>query len=95
MKQKPANRQEVDATEAASRRAFLRNCATYAAAMPPAISLLLSARAANADHSTLHACLTDPPSDAPDQNPHCENVGGSTLNLNTTEGEPDPELLAQ
>jgi hypothetical protein len=38
--------EEMDASKDEARRAFLKNCATYAAAMPPAISLLVSAQGA-------------------------------------------------
>ena len=45
---------ERDASEVEARRAFLKNCAKYAAAMPPAIAILVSAKNALASHNPGH-----------------------------------------
>ena len=42
--------EELERAEIEKRRAFLKNCAMYAAAMPPAITLLLSAQNAFAQN---------------------------------------------
>ena len=47
----PAKRpNELDTSEVEARRAFLKNCAKYAAAMPPAITMLVSAHNVLGDH---------------------------------------------
>ena len=55
--------------KAAGRRRFLELCGRFAAGMPPAIGLLLSASDASADHDQSddhgHTCALTP------SNPHC------------------------
>ena len=59
--------EEDEASETVARRAFLRNCAKFAAATPPAIALLLYADKAAAVAST--ACEQEVPDE---MNPECQ-----------------------
>ena len=80
--------------EQTARRAFLRHCATYAAGMPPAITLLLSADDAKAD--PVKKCSEFCADPSPPQPPSCEcntplpatSGDSSSLLFPTT----DPEL---
>ena len=67
---RPTDGTSSSETDGTARRAFLINCAKYAATMPPAISLLLSAPRQAGAH-VVPACNEDPPPD-PEENPHCE-----------------------
>jgi hypothetical protein len=58
----------LDTSEVEARRAFLKNCAKFAAAMPPAISLLISADEAFGAPKKCSAFCTDP---SPPQPPSC------------------------
>ena len=78
--------------EVEARRAFLKNCAKYAAATPPAIALLLSMGDAKANHGPLFSA-GNPACNNPGQvgDPHCpQGLQGATQG--TTEGATDPEL---
>jgi hypothetical protein len=90
------------AREVEARRAFLKNCAKFATATPPAIALLLSVGNAKADHFSAGNPQCNDPTN-PDQPPHCpQNLGGSQTTLEET-ADPladdpelaDPELEAQ
>jgi hypothetical protein len=89
----PARRpEELEVSEVEARRAFLKNCAKYAAAMPPAITLLLAAGDAKADPTSDSPACNEPPGN-PTQPPTCPN---GTEAAATESGELiDPELTAQ
>ena len=88
MPAKGSEKSEVFEVEA--RRAFLKNCAKYAAATPPAVALLLSVGKAKADHfSAGHPSCNNPGN--PNQPPHCPG-GSQSLTEGATEGATDPEL---
>ncbi len=57
-----------------ARRAFLKGCAKYAVAMPPAVTLLLSANPASSEHgpATCSIIICPNPSDEP-QACHCDD----------------------
>lgn len=82
----PAKRpQELETSEAEARRAFLKNCAKYAAAMPPAITLLLAAGDAKADPKASSPACNEPPGN-PDKPDNCPDGAGAPV---------DPELIPQ
>ena len=86
------NPKSLETSEVEARRAFLRNCAKYAAATPPAIALLLSVGNAKAHHlrSGSEQCQREPP-----KHPHCPGESQSLTEGATqiaTEGPTHPEL---
>ena len=83
--------EESEVFEVEARRAFLKNCAKFAAATPPAISLLLSVGDAKAQEFTSDDPQCLPPGNL-DEPPQCPDDG--TL-ATATEGPTDPELNAQ
>jgi hypothetical protein len=80
-------------SEAEARRAFLKNCAKYAATTPPAIALLLSADKAKANHfSAGDPQCQDPGS--PNAPPHCPPVSGAEFTgEEEAQGTIDPEVI--
>lgn len=68
-------------SERSARRAFLQNCAQYAVAVPPAISLVLSVSEAAAKPP----CSTN--ENVNEKNPNCPGGQPATVN----EGAVDPE----
>ena len=61
----------LGASDVEARRAFLKGCAKYAVAMPPAVTLLLSANPASSEHTTANcSVICANPSD-PDPACHC------------------------
>jgi hypothetical protein len=90
----PARRpEELEVSEVEARRAFLKNCAKYAAAMPPAITLLLAAGDARADPTSDSPACTKPDPSNEEKPPNCPNGAEGAV---TESGElVDPELSAQ
>ena len=62
--------EDLETSNLEARRAFLRGCAKYAVAMPPAISLLMSADEAFAD--PVKKCSEFCADPSPPQPPSCE-----------------------
>ena len=96
----PAKRpNELDTSEVAARRAFLKNCAKYAAAMPPAITMLVSAHNALGQGGGLsQACqvtCNNPSEDplAPDCDCPESGVAGPSVPDESSSSTGDPELL--
>jgi hypothetical protein len=87
------NPKNLATSEVEARRAFLKNCAKFAAATPPAIALLLSVGHAKAHHLTSGSeqCQREPP-----KHPHCPGESQSSTQQSSTqfaaEGPTDPEL---
>ena len=95
----PAKRpNELDPSEVAARRAFLKNCAKYAAAMPPAITMLVSAHNALGGHVPGHsqACnvICNNPSEPPSPECNCpeSGVAGPSDPAASSSSTVDPEL---
>ncbi len=70
-----------------ARRAFLKGCAKYAAAMPPAVTLLLSASPASSQNANCSVVCANPP----DVEPPCDcpklPLGGDSSLLSPEEIE--------
>ena len=81
----------LGASDVEARRAFLKGCAKYAVAMPPAVTLLLSANPATSEHTSAACSVICPnPSEEP-QACHCVDETGAPLG-----GDPsllDPEVI--
>ena len=63
------NRKNLKTSEVEARRAFLKNCAKFAASMPPAITLLISADEAFGVPQRCSAFCADP---TPPEPPSCD-----------------------